>query len=156
MAKTKNLFNTQRQVVLSRSEKQDYLVFMEVINAETEQKLDRQMKLRDSFTYVNLHGNKVPSSSVYLYGEIDLNNKADIKYLTRYKNAILNPYDTGNWYYTTFDYETGDIKYDENRKAFVGTNFVSDFIKWFKFKYCIIGKPQRVIIYKYPIPRRLE
>ena len=156
MAKTKNLFNTQRQVVLSRSEKQDYLVFMEVINAETEQKLDKQMKLRDSFTYVNLHGNKVPSSSVYLYGEIDLNNKADIKYLTRYKNAILNPYDTGNWYYTTFDYESGDIKYDENCKAFVGTNFVTDFLKWFKYKYCIIGKPQRVIIYKYPVPRRLE
>lgn len=156
MAKTKNLFNTQRQVVLSRSDKKDYLVLMEVISPEIEQKLDKQMKINDNFNYVNIHGKKIHSSNVYLYGEVDLNNKADVKYLARYKNAILNPYDTGNWYYTTFDYESGDIIYNENRKAFVGTNFVIDFLKWFKFKYCIIGKPQRVIIYKYPIPRRIE
>lgn len=129
---------------------------MEVINKETEEKLDKQIKISESFIYVNLHGNKIPSSSVYLYGEVDLNKKEDIKYLTKYKRAILNPYNTGNWYYSEFDYETGTVKYNESRNAFIGTNFIADFIKWFKFKYCIIGKPQRIIIYKYPIPRILE
>ena len=156
MAKTRNLFNTAKQVLLSRSDKRDYGVFMEIISEKTEQELDRQMNLTSNFKYVNIHGKTIPSSSVYLYGEVDLNNKKDIDYLKRFKSAILNTYDYGNWYYTSFDYETGEITYDENKQAWLGTNFVIDFLQWFKYHYCILGKPKRVIIYKYPLVRREE
>ena len=156
MKKTRNLFNTRKQTLLSRSEKQDYGVFMEVITEDTEHKLDKMMNAHGSFTFVNTSGKKIPSSAVYLYGEVDLTNKKDIQYLERYKRAILNPYDIGNWYYTSFNYETGEITYDENKQAFLGINFISDFVQWFKFNYCIIGKPNRIIIYKLPIMRRLE
>ena len=147
----KNLFNTQRQVMLSRSDKRDYGVFMEIISEKTEKELDRQMNIHNSFNYVNLHGSQIKSSAVYLYGEVDLNNEKDIKYLSRYKNAILNPFYSGNWYYTSFNYETGEIQYDENKKAYLGINFIADYLKWFKFNYCIIGKPKRIIIYKHPL-----
>lgn len=153
MIKTRNLFNTQKQVILSRSDKRDYAVFMEAITKNTEEKLDKEMNIRNGFTFINKNGKKIMSNNVYLYGEVNLNNPKDIKYLSKFKNAILNPFDCGNWYYTTFNYDTGEITYNENKQAFLGINFISDFIKWFKFKYCIIGKPERVIIYKYPINR---
>ena len=151
MKKTRNLFNTQKQTLLSRSEKQDYGVFMEVITEDIENKLDKMMNTHGSFIFSNKHGKKIPSSSVYLYGSIDLNNTKDIKYLERYKRAILNPYDISNWYYTSFNYETGEITYNENKQAFIGTNFVYDFLAWFKYHYCIIGKPSHIIIYKVPM-----
>lgn len=154
MEKTRNLFNTQKQVMLSHSDKRDYIVFMEAIDKETEQKLDKAMNIHGSFTFVNIQGKKIPSSFVYLYGSVDLNNKNDIEYLKRYNKAILNPYDINNWYYTSFNYETGEITYNENRGSWLGVNFIADFIKWFKFKYCILGKPQNIIIYKYPSARR--
>ena len=129
---------------------------MEVITEDIEKKLDKMMNTHGSFTFINKQGKKIPSSSVYLYGEVDLTNKKDIQYLERYKRAILNPYDIGNWYYTSFNYDTGEITYDENKQAFVGTNFISDFTKWFKFHYCIIGKPSHIIIYKVPISPKLD
>ena len=72
MKKTRNLFNTQKQVVMSRSEKNDYVVFMEVIDEETEQKLDKAMNIHGSFNFINIQGKKIPSSFVYLYGAVDL------------------------------------------------------------------------------------
>lgn len=154
MKKTRNLFNTQKQVVMSRSEKNDYVVFMEVIDEETEQKLDKAMNIHGSFNFINIQGKRIPSSFVYLYGSVDLNNKKDIKYLERYNKAILNPFDVGNWYYTSFNYETGEITYDESNGRWAGINFIADFLKWFKFKYCILGKPKNIIIYKYPLIRK--
>ncbi|MBP3201297.1 MAG: hypothetical protein J6M39_06580 [Lachnospiraceae bacterium] len=140
--------------MLSRSDKKDYGVFMEIISEKTEQELDRQMNIHNNFTYINLHGKQIKSSAVYLYGTVNLDNQKDINYLLRYKNAILNPFNSGNWYYTTFNYETGEIQYNEQRKAYLGINFIGDYLKWFKYNYCIIGKPKRIIIYKHPLIRR--
>ena len=156
MEKTRNLFNTKKVTLLSRSEKQDYAVYMEAITEDVEHSLDKMMNIHGSFTFVNKNGYKILSSAVYLYGEVDLTNKKDVQYLERYRKAILNPYDIGNWYYTSFNYETGTITYNEDRQAFLGVNSVSDFLKWFKFHYCMIGKPNRIIIYKLPIVRRLD
>ena len=156
MTKTRNLFNTAKQVLLSRSDKRDYGVFMEIISEKTEQELDKQMNSINNFKYINIRGKIIPSSSVYLYGEVDLNNKKDIDYLKRFKSAILNIYDYGNWYYTSFNYETGTITYNEEKQTWLGTHFITDFLKWFKYHYCIIGKPKRVIIYKHHLVRREE
>ena len=156
MKGTKNLFNTQKQVLLSRSDKKEYGVFMEIISEKTEKELDRQMNIYNSFTYNNLHGKQIKSSSVYLYGEVNLDSKKDINYLLKFKNAILNPFDSGNCYYTSFDYETGEIQYNEQKQAYLCVNFIDDYLKWFKYNYCIIGKPKRIIIYKYPLIRRLN
>ena len=148
MTKVKNIFNIAKTVMLSRSDKKDYGVFMEAIDENTEKNFDKQIKLKDCFVYKTLSGSSVSNNAVYLYGEINLNNKEDIRYLDKFKNAILNPYDTGNWYYTSFDYKTGFVFYNENKQAYLGINFVSDYIEWFKQQYCKLGKPKRIIIYK--------
>lgn len=155
MTKTKCLFNTQKKVILSRSDKGNYTVFMEAITEEIENNIDKQSDIKGSFTYSALKGNIVTSSNTYLYGEIDLDNPKDIKYLNRFKNAILNSYDYHMWYYTSFDYKTGNITANEEG-IFKGINFIADPIKWFKYQYCILGKPKRIIIYKENIVRRLE
>lgn len=152
MEKTRCLFNTQKKVLLSRSDKNMYGIFMEAITEKVEQQIDKQ---GGAFQYRTLDGHIITDTNTYLYGEIDLNNPKDIKYLMRFKNAILNPYDYNQWYYTSFDYDTGEIKAnDEN--IFKGINFIADPIKWFKYKYCILGKPERIIIYKQRIVQRLE
>lgn len=156
MARQRNLFNTQKIVMLSRSDKKDYGIFMEMISEETEHNLDKQSNLKGEFLYSTIRGKKVPSRDVYLYGEINLNNEKDIKYLDKFNKALLNPYDIANWYYTSFDYNTGLITKDEVKNVFLGINFIADYIKWFKFKYCIIGKPKRIIIYKLPLIRRID
>ena len=156
MTKIKNLFNISKTIMLSRSDKKDYAVFMEPITEEMEHNFDKQLDYKNKFTYKTIKGYVVNNSSVYLYGEINLDNKNDIKYLDKFKKAILNPYDTCNWYYSTFDYESGTITYNEDRKAFIGNNFVTNYIAWFKQQYCKIGKPKRIIIYKIPIPKHME
>lgn len=148
-----NLFNTKLKVMLSRSDKRDYGVFMEAISEETENNLDKQNDLKGEFIYCNQEGARISSRDVYLYGAIDLNNSKDIQYLNRFNRAILNSYDTGNWYYTSFDYNTGIIIRDAIKQVFLGINFIANPIKWFKFKYCILGKPSRIIIYKQNLVR---
>lgn len=148
MKKTRCLFNTQKRVLLSRSEKAEYAVFMEAITKDDERKIDEQNNTKGVFSFKTLKGNIINNNNTYLYGSINLNSKKDIDYLLKFGKAILNPYDYHNWYYTSFDYETGIITYNENRGSYLGINFISDVIKWFKFHYCILGKPERVIIYK--------
>ena len=148
-----NLFNTKVKVMLSRSDKKDYGVFMEAISEETENNLDKQNDLKGEFSYCNQKGDRIPSRDVYLYGAINLNNSKDIQYLNRFNRAILNPYDTGNWYYTSFDYNTGIITKDPIKQVFLGINFIANHIKWFKFKYCMLGKPARIIVYKQNLVR---
>lgn len=156
MNKTICLFNTRKKVLLSRSDRQDYGVYMEEITEELEKNIDKQINIKGSFSYMTKDKTLVNSSNTYLYGEIDLNNKKDIDYLEKFKTAILNPYDIGNWYYTSFDYETGNITKDKDKNVFLGINFVSGFLKWFKFKYCILGKPKRIIIYKKRLPLKYD
>ena len=155
MGKIRCLFNTQKKVLLSRSDKHDYGVFMEAITEEIESNIDKQNDLHGSFTYRTLKGQIATNSNTYLYGEIDLNNPKDIKYLMRFKNAIVNPYDYNRWYYTSFNYETGEIKANPEG-IFKGVNFIADPIKWFKYQYCMLGKPKRIIIYKQRIGIKLE
>lgn len=156
MPKTKSLFNISKTVLLSRSDKRDYGVYMEAIDKETEINFDKQIRSKGTFVYKTISGVAINNSAVYLYGEINLNNEEDIKYLNKFKNAILNPFDIGTWYYTSFDYNTGLIIYNEDKKAYLGINFIVDHIAWFKQQYCKIGKPQRIIIYKKPLSRLIE
>lgn len=156
MQKVRCLFNTRKKVVLSHSDSGGYRVCMEAITEEAERKIDKQNDTLLSFSYKTLSNRVITNSTTYLYGEINLNDKKDIDYLLKFKHAILNPYDYHNWYYTSFDFKTGEITYNDDHRAFLGINFLTDTVAWFKFKYCILGKPKRVIIYKEPCPKRLE
>lgn len=149
MFKPINLFNRRQRVMLSRSDKKDYGVFMEAISESTEINLDRQNKVKNSITYAASKG-VVTNNDIYLYGEINLDNKKDIKYLKKFSSAILNPYDISNFIYSNFNYDTGDVFADDNG-IYKGYQIMNEPIKWFKFNYCILGKPKRIIIYKYPI-----
>lgn len=135
--------------MLSRSDKKDYGVFMEAIDETTENNLDKQNKLKHSISYNSSKG-VITEQDIYLYGEINLNDKNDINYLNKFKNAILNPYDISSFIYSNFNYETGDVEANEDG-IYKGYQIMNDTLKWFKFNHCIIGKPSRIIIYKYPI-----
>lgn len=148
MKKTRILFNTSTKVLLSRSDRKDYRVYIEAIDEKTEENLDKQIKIRGFYKYQTIDKYIVDNNDVLLYGEINLDNKEDINYLDKFKNYILNSWDECNFLYSNFNYEKGEITMDESRGAFIGTNFVANHIKWFKQQYCILGKPKRIIIYK--------
>ena len=59
MIKTRNLFNTQKQVILSRYDKRDYAVFMEAITKNTEEKLDKEMNISNGLIFINRNGKKI-------------------------------------------------------------------------------------------------
>lgn len=143
-----NVFKTTKTQVLSRFEKEYKLpcVLLEAIDEELEDKIDAIVKYGGS---VKLHSKHiVTKNDIYVYGDINLNNKTDIEYLSKFKKIILNPFTMCTFIPTSFNYNKGSyIKVDEVAK---GSPFQSDYLKWFKWNYCHIGKPKKIIIYHYP------
>lgn len=148
MTKIKNILNISKKVMLSRSDRKTYRVYMEAIDNNIEKKFDEQIEKKGSYKYTTCDGITIHSDDVLLYGEINLNNKNDIKLLDKFKDYLLNSWDESNFLYSNFNYNTGKIAFNENRNAYIGTNFVANHIAWFKQMYCMLGKPDKIIIYK--------
>lgn len=146
------LLGTKKIVTLSRhSDTSFYDVCMEEISEEDEIKIKQQNKI---FNYIrfNTKNGPITEKDIYLFGTVNVEDKNDLAYIEKFKRAILNPYWIGMWYYTSFNYDNGLIFRDKKKDEFLGVNFLSQFetIKWFKYNYCLLGKPKRIIIYKIP------
>ena len=69
-------------------------------------------------------------------------------YYEKYKNIICNPDAISNWIESNFNYENGTIT--SNSEGIYKGYQTWQFLKWFKYNYCLIGKPKRILIYHYP------
>lgn len=120
---------------------------MEAITEETENKLDELKTKYGEMSYTDSKGIKIPGTSVFGYGEIDINNVDDIEFINS-----LNIISPEVWcpyvsvIPTGFNYEEGTITTDD--EGIVKVTDTWDKFNWFKYHYCLIGKPKRIIIYE--------
>lgn len=131
-----NLLGIRKQTILCHFEKICDLAVMKEITETDEKNIDKGLRFNTGTQFIE-------RDKIILYGEIDFNNKNDVK-LIKNKNLMF-PETVSNIVYSTFDYKSGIATSINNvYKMTIET----DPVKWFMYNYCLIGKPKRVIVYK--------
>lgn len=131
-----NLLGIRKQTILCHFEKMCDLAVMKEITETDEKNIDKGLRFNTGTQFIE-------RDKIILYGEIDFNNKNDVK-LIKNKNLMF-PKTVSNIVYSTFDYKSGIATSINN--VYKMTIEV-DPVKWFMYNYCLIGKPKRVIVYK--------
>lgn len=131
-----NLLGIRKQTILCHFEKICDLAVMKEITETDEKNIDKRLRFNTGTQFIE-------RDKIILYGEIDFNNKNDVK-LIKNKNLMF-PEIVSNIVYSTFDYKSGIATSINN--VYKMTIEV-DPVKWFMYNYCLIGKPKRVIVYK--------
>jgi hypothetical protein len=109
---------------------------MKEITETDEKNIDKGLRFNTGTQFIE-------RDKIILYGEIDFNNKNDVK-LIKDKNLMF-PEIVSNIVYSTFDYKSGIATSINNVYKMT---IEADPVKWFMYNYCLIGKPKRVIVYK--------
>ncbi len=136
MLKKINLFGIRERVMLCRiRDKRDMVAIMKPISEEEEIELDNKHQ-------IEINGNIIKQNDIYVYGQLDLDCKEDINYIKKFN--LLNTDDTGNTIYSNIDWEDGTISFENVPKEYL----TWDNLLWFEYNYLLIGRPERVIIYK--------
>lgn len=137
MAKVVKLLGIREKVILSRTKNLgNYIyVIMKPITKEDEKILDNEEEL-------NINGDIVTKDDIYCYGEFDVTNPEDINYIKKFN--IIN-LDNNNQVHSNFDFELGEVIIEG---TIAKMHDCYDVVKWFKYNYLLIGKPNRIIIYK--------
>lgn len=113
---------------------------MKPITEEEENRIDKSKIYYGSIRYDN-NGEIIKAEDIYLYGTVDFNSNEDLDFIERF-NLVD---ERGNHIYSTFDY---------NKGCFTTINGIPkmyetwDAINWFKYCHCLIGKPERIIVFK--------
>ena len=139
MAKIINLLGIRTKAILSRTKVGGNNIYtvMRPITKEQEKELDDKERLE-------IDGFVISKDNIYCYGEFNVNNDEDLNYIKKFN--IIN-LDEENSIYSNLDFETGEVTIEGNlAKVYC----CYDPIKWFKYQYLLIGKPNRIIIYKCP------
>lgn len=131
-----NLLGIRKQTILCHFKKICDLAVMKEITETDEKNIDKGLRFNTGTQFIE-------RDKIILYGEIDFNNKNDVK-LIKNKNLMF-PEIVSNIVYSTFDYKSGIATTINN--VYKMTIEV-DPVKWFMYNYCLIGKPKRVIVYK--------
>lgn len=117
------------------------IVIMEAITEEQEKRIDNSVKY---FGYLRFQRDDdviFENKEIYLYGEVDFDNPEDVAFINN-KNFVNVE---GNSIYSTFDYDKGVYTTIDGYPKMVT---IDDPIRWFKYCYCLLGKPKRIIVYK--------
>lgn len=131
-----NLLGIRKQTILCHFEKICDLAVMKEITETDEKNIDKGLRFNTGTQFIE-------RDKIILYGEIDFNNKNDVK-LIKNKNLMF-PKIVSNIVYSTFDYKSGIATSINNVYKMT---IEADPVKWFMYNYCLIGKPKRVIVYK--------
>ena len=131
-----NLLGIRKQAILCHFEKICNLAVMKEITETDEKNIDKGLRFNTGTQFIE-------RDKIILYGEIDFNNKNDVK-LIKNKNLMF-PEIVSNIVYSTFDYKSGIATSINNVYKMT---IEADPVKWFMYNYCLIGKPKRIIVYK--------
>lgn len=139
-----NICGIRKKTILCRIKdyKNKYFnVIMKGINKDEEDIIDKF--INNEYTTVDLDDIHISNSKhIYLYGEVNVKDKKDINII--YNFDLIN-HDIDNYIYSTFNYDKGTISINGPVvKRYPSRNCLD----WFKFHHCLIGKPQRIIVYK--------
>lgn len=129
-----NLLGIRTKVVLtpSISAYDDSPVHMMAITEEQEAMLDRRSQ-----------------ENIFFYGDIDINKKEDLDIIRDYNFYFK---DNKGMLYTNFNYENASFSLVSN---FNGKEYEPvvkwgpciSAIEWFKYAHCLLGKPNKVVVY---------
>lgn len=87
----------------------------------------------------------VRGRDIFLYGEVDLNNKEDLELLMN-TDIMTDEVNNASNIPSDFNYETGDVYKDKD--GIYKCHDTWNKLDWFKFNHCLLGKPKRIIIYR--------
>lgn len=141
--KTRKVFGTKKKVILNHSNTD--MLFMESISKEEEKIIDESLENYVSPKFAIDRDLILLPSNIYLYGQLDLEDNNDINLLMSKDIISVDPMEAAI-IHSNFDYEHGTITSDENDRFLVYNTWKK--FDWFKYNYCLLGKPERIIIYK--------
>mgnify|MGYP003332628166 CR=1 FL=1 len=144
--KIRRILGTKKEVMMNRSNL--FVMLMEPITEKDEELIDKSKEVDfPTELFKNRKGIEISPKNIFLYGEVNIDNKDDIALINKHDIITLEIFGASNMP-ADFNYETGIITSDE-----YGTFKTTDTwnkLKWFKYKYCLLGKPNRVVLYKIP------
>lgn len=136
--KTINLLGIRNKAILAHFNEGRFAecVVMEALTPEGEKHIDNT----ETF---NVHNaTTISKKDIYFYGDIDLNSRYDVNLIINKK--LINE---DSVIRSDFDYEKGcHYIYDRLKQS-----ITNDPLLWFKYNYCLIGKPDKIVVYKLPI-----
>lgn len=130
-----NLLGIRQKAILYRTKNVGEETFS-VIRPLTEQ----QEKELDEFECTVINNKEITRKSIYIYGKVNLDSKDDIAAIKKLNLVVEN----GGSIHSNFDYDKGIALFEDNVKFRLCFNAVD----WFKYNYCLIGKPERIVIYE--------
>lgn len=116
-------------------------VIMETITEEQETRIDNSAKYYGAIQFERKDGKIVASKDIYVYGEINFNNDEDLNLIEKF-NLVD---EIGGWVYSNFNYKQGNFKTID---GLAKGRFTYNPVLWFKFCHVLIGKPERIIVYR--------
>jgi len=141
--KTRKIFGTKKKVILNHSNTD--ILFMESISEEEERVIDESLENYVSPKFAVEKDLILLPSNIYLYGKLDLEDENDIR-LIETKDIISLDAMEAAIIDSNFNYEKGIVESNENNEFLVHNTW--DVLNWFKYNHCLLGKPERIIIYK--------
>lgn len=142
----KSIMGIRSSVILNKF--LNNVLVMEELSEQDEAEIDKTADLTEGMYFMKKIKNdyvRIPSRDIFLYGEIDVNNKADLN-LIKKADIITQEINMAANIPSDFDYETGIVR--SNEEGIFKSHDTWNKIDWFKFNHCLIGKPKRIIIYR--------
>ena len=136
--------NTRKNSIILCKRKErtvSYIVYIKGITEKEEHTIDANKAKYKVCNYTTDDGKSVSGDDIYMYGEVNLNNKEDLELIDRF-NLVS---EDGVWAYANFDYEKGTVT---TKDGVLQIKQIYDCLEWFKYCYCLIGKPERIIVYR--------
>lgn len=145
--KSMNLMGKFRRRILNHFKAST--IVLQILTEEEENQIDTSMIKYGRLTYLLDNKYKIDVKHIYLYGDINLNNKEDLFFLNKFSSIICDEYSPSNFIYSNLDYNTGIVSAEPERNQYIGYTCMN-YKKWFEYNYLLIGKPKKIIIYDIP------
>ena len=138
-----NIMGCRKRVTLCHTNvaKDKYYIYIEAITEEQEKQIDDSESIYGELRY-ETDDFDIVGRNIYLYGGVNLDNEED--QLLIKANNLINE-NEGSWLISDYDYDTGDVTTKEGRLWKYPT-FKP--LEYFKYCYVLLGKPERIIIYR--------
>ena len=138
-----NIMGIRSKAIMNRTDIH-YLV-MQAITEEEENMIDNSVDEEGSIKFLLEGKHVIPGRDIFLYGKVDVTNPDDVDVINKAK-IITEEINQAANIPSNLDYETGDIYAAEDDRF--KNHDTWNKLDWFKFNHVLIGKPERIIIYR--------
>lgn len=139
--KTYSLLGLRKSTLLFHIRRNDRTVSQTIIRELTPE-LEEQCENKN-LNYIHISDKfSLDKRHILLYGEIDLNSPIDIQQI---KEFCYIPEDYDAYVHSNFNYDFGEFT---TIGGIAKSHITYDPLLWFKYNYCLIGKPKKILIYK--------